>query len=202
MDREGPSRLQPSAATTKVKKSNGSQAASLVPPIVVEDDSPATTIVRQKNLVISIDIPPSRPFKVVKPPVPPPRPFKVVKPPKSKATPAPPDVICLDESIEALSDSEYYNTPQADSGSDYEDRVESRKRKAKTIGGTRRVRHRIPSSDVEVIEPLPKGKKDVKGKGKETASRKERARARYREVTSDSEEEQKPEEVKESGNGM
>lgn len=196
MDREGPSRLRPSAATTKVRKPNGS--VPIAPPIVVEDDSPTSAIVRRKNLVVSVDIPPARPFKVVRPPksqvtpvdIPPARPFKVVRPPKSKLTPAPSNVITLNESVKASSgsegdNSEYHDLPQDDE-SDYEEELPSRKRKARTIGSTHRLKRRVPSSDVELIEqPQPKGK------GKDTVLQKERARVRYRELTSDSEEEKK-----------
>ncbi|KAG2028432.1 hypothetical protein BDR03DRAFT_1019810 [Suillus americanus] len=183
IDHEGPSCLQPSAATTKVRKPNSRQAAPIASSIVVNDDSPTSTIVCQKNLIVSVEIPPARPSKVV-------------KPPKSQATPAPSNVITLDESVKASSgseedDSAYDDTPQVES--DYEDRVQSRKRKAKTTGGTHRLKRHVLSSDIEVIEPQPKGK------GKDTALQKERVRAHYHKLTSESEEEQKPDEVKEVG---
>ncbi|KAG1845931.1 hypothetical protein C8R48DRAFT_779676 [Suillus tomentosus] len=127
MDREGPSRLRLSAATTKVRKPNDS--VPIAPPIVVENDSSTSAIVRRKNIVVSVDIPPAHPFK---------------------------------------------------------EELPSRKRKARTIGSTHRLKRRVPSSDIESIEqPQPKGK------GKETVLQKERARVRYRELTSDSEEEKK-----------
>ncbi|KAG1810874.1 uncharacterized protein BJ212DRAFT_1302201 [Suillus subaureus] len=192
----GPSHLQPSAVTTKVRKPNGS--VPIAPPIVVKDDSPTSTIVRQKNLVISVDIPPACPFKVVMLPksqvtpvdIPPAHPFKVVMLPKSKVTPAPSNVITLNESMKASSgsegdNSEYHDLPQDDE-SDYEEELLSCKYKARTIGSTHRLKHHVPSSDVELIEQL-----QPKGKGKETVLQKERARVRYHELTSDSEEEKK-----------
>ncbi|KAG1837486.1 hypothetical protein F4604DRAFT_1692205 [Suillus subluteus] len=175
MYREGPSRLWQSAATTKVRKLNGS--VPITPPIVVEDDSPTSAIVRQKNLVVLVDIPPACPFKVV-------------RPPKSKVTPAPSDVITLNESIKAPSgsegdNSEYDDLPQ-DNKSDYEEELPSCKHKARTIGSTHRLKHCVVSSDIKSIEqPQPKGK------GKETVLQKERARVCYCELTSNSEEEKK-----------
>ncbi|KAG2154226.1 uncharacterized protein EDB93DRAFT_1248430 [Suillus bovinus] len=175
IDRENPSCLQQSAATTKVRKPNDS--VPITPPIVVENDSPTSAIFCWKNLVVSVDIPPACPFKVV-------------RPLKSKVTPAPSDIITLKESIKAPSGSEkdnleYDNLPQDDK-SDYEEELPSHKCKARTIGSTHRLKHHVPSSDVKLIEqPQPKGK------GKETVLQKERARVCYRELTSDSEEEKK-----------
>ncbi|KAG1722591.1 uncharacterized protein EDB91DRAFT_1088075 [Suillus paluster] len=198
MDHEGPSHLQPSAATTKVRKPTSRQATPIALPIVVKDDSPTSAIVHRKNLVVSVEIPPAHKATAVPSNdiIPPAHPFKVVRPPKSKAIAVPSNVITLNESVKALSgsegdDSEYDDLPQ--DGSDYEDGVQFRKCKAKTIGSTDRFKCHVPSSDIEVIELEPR----PKGKGKEAASQKERARVCYHELTSDSEEEQKPDKVKE-----
>ncbi|KAG1813771.1 hypothetical protein DFJ58DRAFT_850653, partial [Suillus subalutaceus] len=127
-----PSRLRPSAATTKVRKPNR-QAAPIASSIVVDDDSPTSPLFIKKSRRFSRD---------------------------TSCTPF--------EASSGLEedDSAYDDAPQVES--DYEDRVQSRKRKAKTTGGTRRLKRRVLSSDIEVIEPQPKGK------AKDTALQKER----------------------------
>ncbi|KAG2104045.1 uncharacterized protein F5147DRAFT_775755 [Suillus discolor] len=194
VDREGLPGLRPSTATTKVKKFKpltGQKPAPTQTPIVI-DVTPPSAAVPQKKLVVSVDVPPSRPFKVV-------------RYPKSKVMPVPTNTIAHDDSVKASSGSE-----EDDSGSDYEEKAESHKRKAKASGGAH-YKRRAPSSDIELANS-PKGKSRAKGKGrapgpahysdKATTSMQKGAPERshqphYRTVMSDSEGEGEKDEVME-----
>lgn len=196
VDREGLLGLRPSTATTKVKKFKpltGQKPAPTQTPIVIDVTPPSVAVPRKK--LVSVDIPPSCPFKVV-------------RYPKSKVMPAPTNTITHDDSVKASSGSE--EDDSEGDGSDYKEKAKSHKRKAKASGGAN-YKRRAPSSDIELANS-PKGKSRAKGKGrapgparfsdKATTSTQKGApershRPRYRTITSDSEGEGEKDEVME-----
>ncbi|KAG0702389.1 hypothetical protein DFH29DRAFT_999336 [Suillus ampliporus] len=172
INHQGMARLGPSAAGTKVKKLNPStrkEAASRrhVSPIPMNDkSSQPQTIPHKQKLVPFVELR-SRP---------PPRPLKAANG-KKASTPAAREVIPSDMSSDAQAGLESDTKdefkedqdPLEGDDSDYDDEVAtSRKRKVKASRGYRSQKRRVPSSDIEVIEPPRNVRKDVKGKGKAT----------------------------------
>jgi hypothetical protein len=138
-DRKGLAREKPSKAVTKRKGKTSQEAPTLRhSPLSLSDDSGDSDSDGPPN--IPIGRPPAREFKVVQLP----KQQKVVK---SK------EVISLTSS-DAQSGSEDETTKKADS--DYEDKATSKKRKAKSEGGSRAAKKRASSTET----PVPKVNKD------------------------------------------
>ncbi|KAG0699037.1 hypothetical protein DFH29DRAFT_1002340 [Suillus ampliporus] len=156
-----PSDDEPSTATTKVKK--GKAPKSPPPPSddegVDNDDAVGTSapkplprmIVRKPNPNMRVEVvpPPSRPFKVVRPPPPPSRPFRVV--PKPPATQS--------EVIEVTSTEE---DPVDESDPEYEEPGHGKKRKLKSANTSRALKKIAPSTEKTNAPKV--GKKGGRGK--------------------------------------
>ncbi|KAG0705800.1 hypothetical protein DFH29DRAFT_996454 [Suillus ampliporus] len=156
-----PSDDEPSTATTKVKK--GKAPESPPPPSddegVDNDDAVGTSVPKplprmivQKpnpNMRVEVVPPPSRPFKVVRPPPPPSRPFRVV--PKPPATQS--------EVIEVTSTEE---DPVDESDPEYEEPGHGKKRKLKSANTSCALKKISPSTEKTNAPKV--GKKGGRGK--------------------------------------